>query len=118
MPWDRLEEPAIAERLALYRELIGLRRAHPVLASGGLRCLHVDDHGVVFVRESADETLLVLASRGDMDASLPAPAVIGAEGATALVGEATLSVAADGSVLLSADGPAFAVWSLPGVVVA
>ena len=118
MPWDRLEEPAIAERLALYRELIGLRRAHPVLASGGLRWLHVDDHGVVFVRESADETLLVLASRGDMDASLPAPAVIGAEGATALVGEATLSVAADGSVLLSADGPAFAVWSLPGVVVA
>lgn len=115
MPWDRLQEPAIAERLALYRELIALRRSHPVLASGGLRWLHVDDEGVVFVRESAEETVLILATRGDVDAVLPAPAILGAADAQALFGEATLGVADDGSVVLSAAGPAFAVFSLPGV---
>src|SRR5690606_36276287 len=62
MPWGTEEEPATAERLRLYRELLGLRRAHPVLSTGGLRWIHVDDDTVVFVRESADETVLVLAA--------------------------------------------------------
>ena len=54
-------EPDVAERLALYRDLVGLRRAHAVLATGGLRWVHVDDESVVFVRESAEESVLVLA---------------------------------------------------------
>ena len=32
-----------------------------------------------------------------------------------MFGDATLAVASDGSVVLSADGPAFAVWRLAGV---
>jgi len=115
IPWGTEGEPAVAERLALYRELIALRHAHPVLSTGGLRWVHVDDECVVFARESADETLLVLAAKGDADAELPAGALPGAAGAEPLFGDATLAVAADGSVLLSADGPAFAVWRLAGV---
>jgi alpha-glucosidase len=34
-----------------------------------------------------------------------------------LYGDATLATASDGSLLLSADGPVFAAWALPGVVV-
>lgn len=117
IPWGTEHEPAVAERLALYRELLALRRAHPVLATGGLRWVHIDDDAVVFVRESDDETLLVLAARADVDAAIPAAALPGAARADVRYGDATLAVAADGSVLLTADGPAFAVWRLPGVAV-
>ncbi len=115
IPWHRVDEPEVAARIALYRELIGLRRAHPALRTGGLRLVHVDDAAVVFVREAAAEQVLVLAARGDLDVSLPAPLVPGAAAAVALFGEATLAVADDGSVLLSAEGAAFAVWALPGI---
>jgi alpha-glucosidase len=116
MPWGTESEPAVAERLALYRDLIALRRAHPALATGGLRWLHVDDETVVFVRESAEESVLVLASTGDVDIELPATAMPGAASAVELYGRATLGSAPDGGVLLSADGPVFAAWALPGVV--
>ncbi|WP_454118454.1 glycoside hydrolase family 13 protein [Microbacterium lacticum] len=115
LPWDRIDEPDIAARIALYHDLIGLRRAHPVLATGGLRWIHVDEGAVVFARESADETVLVLATRGGVDAVLPAPLVVGAEHARALYGDAELTAAADGSVRIAAAGTAFAAWSLPGV---
>jgi alpha-glucosidase len=117
IPWGTESEPAVAERLAVYRELIALRHAHPTLSTGGLRWVHVDEDTVVFVRESADETLLVLASKGDADAEIPAGALAGAATAEAVYGDATLAVADDGAVLLSADGPAFAVWRLTGVEV-
>ena len=117
IPWDAANEPEVADRLALYRDLVGLRRAHAVLATGGLRWVHVDDVSVAFVRESADESVLVVAARGDIDAELAPGALPGASEAVALYGDATLAVADDGSVLLSAEGPAFAAWLLPGVAV-
>lgn len=115
IPWGTEGQPDTAERIALYRDLVGLRRAHPVLGTGGLRWLHVDDDGLVFVRESAEETVLVLAARGDVDIELPAGALAGAAAAEALFGDATLGVADDGAVALAAEGPVFAAWALPGV---
>ncbi|MGO4680892.1 glycoside hydrolase family 13 protein [Microbacterium sp. 2MCAF23] len=115
IPWGTEVQPDTAERIALYRDLVGLRRAHPVLGTGGLRWLHVDDDGLVFVRESAEETVLVLAARGDVDIELPAGALAGAAAAEALFGDATLAVADDGAVALAAEGPVFAAWTLPGV---
>jgi alpha-glucosidase len=116
IPWDRVDEPEIAERIGLYRDLIGLRRRYTALQTGGLRWLHVDDDTVVFVRESADDAVLVLASTGRVDVALPAPQVIGGIGAERVFGEATLGVAEDGSAVLTAEGPVFAAWLLPGVV--
>ncbi len=116
IPWDRAGDPDVVARIGLYRELIGLRRDHDALGSGGLRWLHIGTEGVAFVRETADETILVLAALGDVDVELPAEALAGASAASSLHGEATLAVAADGGVLLSAEGPVFAVWALPGVV--
>lgn len=115
IPWGAVGEADVAERIALYRELIALRQAHASLQTGGFRWVHVDDETVVFVRESVDETILVLATKGDADAEIDAAALPGASSAEAVFGDATLGVADDGSVLLSADGPAFAVWVLPGV---
>lgn len=115
IPWDRLAEPEVAERVALYRELIGLRRAHSVLATGGLRWLHTDDDALVFVREGDAESVLVLATRGDADVMLPAPLVTGGADAALLFGDASLTSSEDGAVRVQASGPAFAAWSLPGV---
>ncbi|MEV8267158.1 glycoside hydrolase family 13 protein [Microbacterium sp. NPDC076911] len=115
IPWGSEETPDVAARLELYRNLIRLRRAHETLATGGLRWVHVDEQSVVFVRESADETLLVLATREGADADIKAGMLSGVAAAEGLYGDATLAVSDDGSVLISAEGPAFAVWSLPGV---
>lgn len=115
MPWDRAAEPAYAARLALYRDMLRLRREHPVLATGGLRWLYVDDAAAVFVRESAEESVLVLASRGAADATIPAVLLPGAEAATALYGDATVTVTDAGDVRVRAAGTAFAAWALPGV---
>lgn len=116
IPWGSEDEGETAERLAVYRDLVGLRREHPALATGGLRWLHVDDDAILFVREHADESIVVLAARGDADVELPAAALARASEAETLFGDATFATASDGSVLISADGPAFAVWALPGVV--
>ncbi|MGW8483259.1 glycoside hydrolase family 13 protein [Microbacterium sp. NPDC055903] len=116
MPWGGEDEPAVAAQLRLYRSLIALRREHPVLATGGMRWLHVDDETIVFVRESTEETVLVLATSAGADVDLPADLVLGADAAEELHGAATLAFAEDGSVLIVAEGPSFAVWSLPGVV--
>ena len=108
--------PDVAERLALYRDLIALRREHPVLGTGGLRWLHVDDETVVFVRESARgvDPRPRLARRRRRRAAHRGCSRTARE-AEALFGDATLAGSEDGGVLLSADGPAFAVWTLPGV---
>ncbi len=116
MPWGTESEPEVAELIGLYRSLIALRREHAVLATGGLRWLHVDAETIVFVRESAAESVLVLATRGGADVELAPGLVLGADAAAELHGDAMLAVAEDGSVLLAAEGPAFAAWVLPGVV--
>lgn len=117
MPWDRIDEPEIAERLSVYRDLIGLRRAHPALATGGLRWLHTDDSAAVFIRESAEESILVAAARDGVDAVLPAPLVAGAAQARVLYGDGVLTAADDGSVRIAAPGTSFTVWALAGVSV-
>jgi alpha-glucosidase len=58
--------------LPFYRDLIALRRSREALRGGGLRWLHADDDALAFVRETADETVLVLARRGS-GAPVPLP---------------------------------------------
>lgn len=115
MAWGTEGDPPVAERLALYRELIGLRRAHRVLGDGGMRWLHVDERSIVFVRESAEASVLVLAATGDVDIAIDAPRIVRADAAVALHGDAMLAASSDGSVVVSATGPVFAAWALPGV---
>jgi alpha-glucosidase len=65
MPWGRRVLP-------FYRDLIALRRSHPALRGGGLRWVHTSDDALAFLRETADEALLVLARRAP-GASVPLP---------------------------------------------
>lgn len=103
LPWLRIEDSAAT--VSLYRELIGLRRSHPVLATGGLRWLHASDDVLVFVRESEAECVLVVAARGPVDA------VVALDGEPRpIFGSVAI---AEGRI--AADGPVFAAWALPGV---
>lgn len=117
IPWETAGDPEVAGRIALYRDLIGLRRAHPVLADGGLRWLHVGESGVVFVREGASESVLVVASRGALDAEIDAdllPGLAAASDATPLYGAAGLTL--ETALRITTTGTAFSAWALPGIL--
>ncbi len=105
MPWSRIDEAA--DTIALYKRLIALKRDHPVLSGGGIRWLYASDDAVAFVRESADEAVLVVAARAittvELGDELP-------DDALAIEGE----VAWEGG-RVAIPGPTFAAWSLPGI---
>ncbi|MFT4215382.1 MAG: glycoside hydrolase family 13 protein [Microbacterium sp.] len=114
IPWHRRDEPQIAARIALYRDLIGMRRAHRSLQGGGLRWVHADETTLVFVRESADEAVLVIAATADVAVEVPAVLVPGAGEAERLYGEVAVEARGD-VVRFSGAGPVFGAWRLPGV---
>ena len=103
IPWDRVGE--YADRIALYRRMIALRRSHPALTGGGIRWLHASDEAVAFAREAPEERLLVLATRSATEVDLGSEL---ADAAELLEGSATRS---GGRVAVS--GPTFVVWRLP-----
>jgi alpha-glucosidase len=75
IPWGQVD--VAAATIDLYATLIHLRKDHEALNTGGMRWLHVGDEVLVFVRESASESVLVVAARSDFDVLLPAGAVAG-----------------------------------------
>jgi alpha-glucosidase len=108
MPWDegRWDRGA----LDASRGLIALRRAHPALRRGGFRWVHAGDDVLVYLRESAEERVLVQASRrGHGPVRVPEPLV--PNGGEHLLGGPALRVAG-GAAELPGDGPAFHAWNL------
>lgn len=119
MPWGSETSPEVATVLETYRSVLRLRREHPVLATGGIRWLAVGDDAVAFVRESAEETMLVFAARSAATLSIDSAALGGlsaADVAAPLCGTARVAASA-GLVTLETDEAGFAAWSLPGVSV-
>ncbi|MBH0117276.1 glycoside hydrolase family 13 protein [Salinibacterium sp. NG253] len=136
IPWGTETDPAVAPTLDVYRELIALRRELPTLSHGGLRWLHVADDALVFVREDAAATVLVVVARSPLTVTLPANALgveltamedaapAGTFGSAKneadvaspafLSGDATLTSAAAG-LTISAAARTCAIWTLPGV---
>jgi alpha-glucosidase len=53
------------ELQAHYKALIHLRRTSPALADGGFQVLWIEDDTLVYQRDSNDETILVVARRGN-----------------------------------------------------
>ncbi|EAR24688.1 maltodextrin glucosidase [marine actinobacterium PHSC20C1] len=120
IPWGTESSPEVAPTLEFYRQLIALRTQLPTLSHGGLRWLHVADDALVFVREDAAATVLVVVARSPLSVTLP-PGAIAAEGLVAdgaspafLTGDATLASTAAG-LTLSAAAHTCAIWTLPGV---
>jgi alpha-glucosidase len=111
LPWATIADSESS--IELYSELIHLRTAHVALNDGGIRWVHVDDDVLAYVREHADESILVVAARAHVDITLDAAAIAGTP--AALFGDLTAARAADGSVRITGDGPAFGAWRLPGV---
>ncbi|TPX03746.1 DUF3459 domain-containing protein, partial [Schumannella luteola] len=105
IPWDAAD--AYADHIALYRRMIALKREHPALNGGGIRWLHASEEAVAFVRESADECVLVVATRSatevDLAGELP-------DDAELLEGAAPWRAG-----LVRTPGPSFLAWRLPGV---
>lgn len=110
MPWDGVE--AAKDTIDLYAALISLRTAHPALGGGGMRWVHVSDDVLAFVREAAEESILVVAARDDYDLVLPACAVAGKP--ERLFGSGA-ALAGDGGLRLTGGGPSFTAFALPGV---
>ncbi|NEN07636.1 glycoside hydrolase family 13 protein [Diaminobutyricibacter tongyongensis] len=115
LPWAE-ENGSAADTIALYASLIGLRRAHSALNGGGMRWLHVSPEALVYVREDADESILVVAARETYDLTLP-PGLVSSPGEdlAPLVGEGSLHAGGSG-IRLTGSGPSFTAWRLPGVV--
>jgi alpha-glucosidase len=104
MPWDR-PEGWDEELLRTYRRLIELRRSSPALVRGGIRYAYVDDDVIAYLRETADERLLCLASRAPHEPiRLPFTSL-----ETLYGGEPEVD---GGEAVLPADGPSFHVWRL------
>jgi alpha-glucosidase len=104
MPWDR------APMSAFYPALIALRRDNAALRHGGLRWAHAAGDSLVFLRESAGQTLLVLARRkaGEPVRLTGLPGDTG--WANLYGGGPSLYTETDGSTVIDGYGPAFQVW--------
>lgn len=110
MPWDG--ERWDRELLDGYRRLVRLRREHPALRGGGFRWVHVDAGALVYLRETADERILIQASRAAHPSVAIDAGAFGLDaGGGALIGGEDL-VPDAGRVRLSNDGPAFRAWSV------
>jgi len=126
IPWQNIGDAA--ETIDLYSTLIHLRTGHVALNAGGIRWLHVDDDVLVFIREHAAESILVVAARASFTFTLPVGSVVGSPellfgdasavptGAVSDAGSgAGRNAAADAGLTVSGGGPSFNVWQLPGV---
>lgn len=110
-PWDR---PASWDTgtLETYRSLIAARTAHPALRSGGLRWAYVTEDVIVYLRESAEERLLICLARAAAEpVRLPA-AALGLTGSPAEVYGGQAAELADGLLCLHPQGPSVGIWSL------
>jgi alpha-glucosidase len=100
------------DALAMFTELLSLRRSSPAIRHGGLRPVHAGQDTITFLRESASQRVLVHAARRPHAAlRLSARALGVRHGATSLLGGDDL-VPARGRVTLPVDGPAFGAWEL------
>lgn len=108
LPWNELADPQslASETVALYSQLIAVRREHSALSEGGMRWVHVDDDVLAYVRESPDESILLVASRAAADFTLDL------EISDVLYGDLRTQ-RVDAATRFTTDGPTFGAWLLP-----
>jgi alpha-glucosidase len=119
MPWDQVAAGGgsrwDARTQEVYAALAAARRSSRALRDGGMRWVVVADDAVAFLRETADERVLVVTARAPW-AGARLPRWLAADVPELLCGgraAATSGVAlADDAVVLGGEGPAFGVWRL------
>ena len=111
MPWDAIAADGgpgwDASTFATYRELIALRRSSRALRDGGLRWVVVEDDAVAFLRETADERVLVLLARAPWSGAA-LPTWLATSAPVNLYGGASLGA----DLTLPGSGPTAQVWRL------
>lgn len=119
MPWT---DPSriLTDLRDTYSALTALRRAQPALTGGGIRWLHAQGDALAFVRETADNTVLVVVARAaagvDLAAGLLSARQLAALADTPAFAVGAIAAAAGGAAAtVRAGGPAAGVWVLPGV---
>lgn len=111
LPWDEPER-IVTDLRPVYTALAALRHDSPAMR-GGMRWLMAGGDVLAFVRESAEESLLVVAVRAAADVPFAALGVSALESDPVFAG-ASVSRAAEG---LALGGPGAFVWRLPGIAV-
>jgi alpha-glucosidase len=111
MPWHR-PEAWQRDTFRTVQSLIRLRNEVRALREGGLRWAVVHDDALAFLRETADERILVLVARAPWPGSVLPAWLLDEESSPAnLFGGARLEVSERG-LELPGDGPAANVWRL------
>ena len=104
MPWNRPRDQD-ETTLTAHRTLMNLRSTSAPLNRGGLRWLHAGTDALAFIRETHQESVLVLARRDAGDAiTLPMDVPL-----VSLYGATDLATA-DGHVTLPAGGKGLSIW--------
>jgi len=115
MPWDQIAAGGgprwDASAFELYRGLIALRRSSRALREGGLRWAVVEDDALAFLRETADERVLVVAARAPWPGARLPRHLLAGESAELLHGDGSLTVRPD-ALHVGGDGPGVQVWRL------
>lgn len=116
MPWDAIDAGGgpgwDTATFEVVRSLIALRRSSRALREGGLRWAVVEPDAVAYLRETADECVLVVVARAPWDGvTLPRHLLAPGADAENLYGGGDLAVRPDGLVL-PGDGPGVQVWRL------
>jgi len=114
MPWGHPERWD-ADALETYRALARLRGASDALKRGSLRWLAVGDDALAYVRETADEAVLCLASRAPHAPLVVAAHALGLPDGASLPtihGDAAPLTVSEGTVTLPAHGPSFHLWKI------
>jgi alpha-glucosidase len=109
MPWHR-PDTWDRDTLNAFRELIALRRDHPALRTGGLRWVIQTDDAIGYLRETAQERLLVVVARAPWSgAALPGRLAAGPP--QTRYGGVDL-IASEQLIAVPGDGPGVGVWQL------
>ncbi len=109
MPWD--ESQWDRTFLDWYRSVIAVRNDHVALRHGGFRWVHTDSEAVVFLRETADERMLIRAARTATGPLALSPASLRASRADGVFNADDLDTA-NGAFVLPGDGPTLQIWKL------
>lgn len=110
MPWDRPDRWDDATFEA-YRSAIALRRGSRALRTGGLRWAVVADDAVAYLRETADERVLVCVARAPWSGAVLPGSLLGPGAEPQTWRGPDLRIDGDG-LHVPGDGPGVGVWRL------
>jgi alpha-glucosidase len=112
-PWKQPERWD-GRTLRTYQSLVRLRRNTVALQRGGLRWVHVSDDAIAFLRETADDRVLVVTSRAPGTPLVLPRSLLGrGDDVEVLFGDAP--VIDELGIHVPGSGPGAQVWRLPAL---